>query len=86
MLCSNCSFGSKKDNCTKCDKWMGGNKTPAVICSNCSFGSKKDNCSKCKNGWVIIRHLVTCAQIVGLEVKKIIIFLLASRKTFKMLN
>ena len=26
MLCGNCGFGSKKDNCAKCGKWMGGSR------------------------------------------------------------
>ncbi len=49
QLCNNCGFGSKKDNCAKCDKWMGGSKIPANLCNNCGFGSKKDNCVKCGN-------------------------------------
>lgn len=48
MLCDDCSFGNKKEHCTKCDKWMGVNQTPAVVCSDCSFGTKKDYCAKCQ--------------------------------------
>ena len=47
MLCSSCGFGSKKDNCVLCGKWIGGSGVPACICGNCGFGSKKDNCVKC---------------------------------------
>lgn len=47
MLCGNCSFGSKKDNCAKCGKWMGSTKIPARTCSDHGFGSKKDNCVVC---------------------------------------
>jgi hypothetical protein len=46
-LCNNCGFGSKKDNCCKCNKWMGSKKIPARLCNDCGFGSKKDNCCKC---------------------------------------
>ena len=47
ILCGGCSFGNKKDNCAKCDKWMGGNKTLAHVCNSCGFGNKKSNCVKC---------------------------------------
>ena len=47
MLCSNCGFGSKKDNCVICGRWMGSTRIPAYLCSNCGFGSKKDNCILC---------------------------------------
>ena len=47
MLCSSCGFGSKKDNCILCGRWIGGSGVPACICGNCGFGSKKDNCVKC---------------------------------------
>lgn len=52
-ICGNCSFGSKKDNCVKCDKWMANQRSTAHICGNCCFGSKKDNCVKCGKwmGW-----------------------------------
>ncbi len=51
QLCSDCGFGSKKDNCAKCNKWMGSSKSQAYLCGDCGFGSKKDNCVKC-NKWV----------------------------------
>jgi len=51
QLCSDCGFGSKKDNCAKCNKWMGSTKNQAYLCGDCGFGSKKDNCVKC-NKWV----------------------------------
>jgi len=51
QLCGDCSFGSKKDNCAKCSKWMGSTKIPARTCSDCGFGSKQDNCVKCGK-WV----------------------------------
>ena len=47
MLCSSCGFGSKKDNCVICGKWMGSTRIPAYLCSSCGFGSKKDNCVLC---------------------------------------
>src|SRR5262245_39036558 len=50
-LCGNCSFGSKKDDCSKCGKWMGSTKIPARLCGDCGFGSKGDNCVRC-NKWV----------------------------------
>lgn len=50
-LCNDCGFGSKKDNCTKCGKWMASTRIPARLCSDHGFGSKKDNCAKCGK-WV----------------------------------
>ncbi len=50
-LCGSCGFGSKKDDCTKCGKWMGSTKIPARLCGTHGFGSKKDNCAKCGK-WV----------------------------------
>ncbi len=47
VLCNDCGFGNKKDNCCKCGKWMAGRKIPARLCSDCGFGNKKDNCCKC---------------------------------------
>lgn len=51
QLCGDCGFGSKKDNCARCGKWMGSTKIPARLCNDCGFGSKKDNCVKCGR-WV----------------------------------
>ncbi len=49
FICDNCSFGNKKDNCSKCGNWASGtNRYPAILCSNCGF-SKKDNCVICGN-------------------------------------
>ena len=50
-LCNNCGFGSKKDNCAKCGKWMGNTKMPARLCGDHGFGSKGDNCVVCGK-WV----------------------------------
>src|SRR4051812_48706539 len=50
-LCNNCGFGSKKDDCVKCGKWMGTTKIPARLCGEHGFGSKKDDCAKCGK-WV----------------------------------
>ena len=47
FVCNSCSFGSKKDNCSKCGNWAPNNKHPAFLCGSCGFGSKKDNCVKC---------------------------------------
>ena len=47
MLCGNCSFGSKGDNCVTCGKWIGSSKAVAFLCNDCGFGSKKENCVKC---------------------------------------
>ena len=47
MLCINCGFGNKKDNCVKCGRWIANNGVPARLCVNCGFGNKKDNCVKC---------------------------------------
>lgn len=51
QLCNDCGFGSKKDNCVKCNKWVASSGSQAYLCGDCSFGSKKDNCVKC-NKWV----------------------------------
>ena len=50
-LCGDCSFGSKKDNCSKCGKWMASTRIPARLCGDCGFGSKGDNCVVCGK-WV----------------------------------
>ena len=50
-LCHSCGFGSKKDNCAKCGKWMGSTKIPARLCGTHGCGSKKDNCCVCGK-WV----------------------------------
>lgn len=50
-LCNDCGFGAKKDNCTKCGKWVGSTDIKARLCSNCGFGSKQNNCVKCGK-WV----------------------------------
>ena len=42
FCCNNCSFGNKKDNCSKCGKWTQNNRIPAFLCNNCGFGNKKD--------------------------------------------
>lgn len=51
QLCGSCGFGSKKDNCAHCGKWMGSTKIPARTCGDCGFGSKADNCVVCGK-WV----------------------------------
>ncbi len=51
QLCNDCGFGSKKDNCVKCGKWVANNGVPARLCNDCGFGNKKDNCVKCGK-WV----------------------------------
>lgn len=50
-LCGDCSFGSKKDNCARCGKWMGSTRIPARLCSDHGFGSKADDCARCGR-WV----------------------------------
>ena len=47
MLCGDCGFGSKKDNCAKCGKWIGSSKQIAYVGDCCGFGSKKENCVVC---------------------------------------
>lgn len=47
MLCNDCGFGNRKENCVKCGKWMGSTKIPAYLCSSCGFGNRKDECVKC---------------------------------------
>lgn len=47
MLCNDCGFGSRKDNCVKCGKWMGSTRIPARLCADHGFGSKKENCAHC---------------------------------------
>ncbi|MGC4116763.1 MAG: hypothetical protein QM765_19830 [Myxococcales bacterium] len=51
QLCGDCSFGSKKDHCAKCGKWVGSARMPARLCGDCGFGSKRDNCARCGK-WV----------------------------------
>ncbi|HEY3447856.1 MAG TPA: hypothetical protein VGK67_15985 [Myxococcales bacterium] len=51
LLCGDCGFGSKKDSCAKCGKWMASTRVPARLCSDCGFGSKSDNCVRCGK-WV----------------------------------
>ena len=46
-LCGDCSFGSKKDNCARCGKWMGSTRIPARLCGDHGFGSKGDDCVVC---------------------------------------
>lgn len=50
-LCSQCSFGSKINNCVVCGRWVGNASIPARICSQCGFGSKANNCVSCGR-WV----------------------------------
>ena len=47
QLCGDCGFGNKKENCAKCNKWIGSTKVMAYLCNDCGFGNKKDNCCKC---------------------------------------
>src|ERR1700741_5329547 len=51
QLCNDCGFGSKKDNCVKCNKWVASSGQQAYLCGDFGFGNKKDNCVKC-NKWV----------------------------------
>lgn len=51
LLCSNCGFGNKKENCVLCGKWVGGHGVPARLCTSCGFGNKKENCVLCGR-WV----------------------------------
>jgi hypothetical protein len=50
-LCNSCGFGSKKDECAHCGKWMASTRIPARLCSQHGFGSKADNCVRCGK-WV----------------------------------
>lgn len=50
-LCNDCGFGSKKNNCVKCGRWVGTTDIKARLCNNCGFGSKKNDCVKCGR-WV----------------------------------
>ena len=47
QLCNSCGFGSKKDNCVRCGKWVGSHHQLAYLCGSCGFGSKKENCVVC---------------------------------------
>eukprot|EP00764_Aduncisulcus_paluster_P004483 gnl/Carplike_NY0171/1728_a2333_553.p1 GENE.gnl/Carplike_NY0171/1728_a2333_553~~gnl/Carplike_NY0171/1728_a2333_553.p1 ORF type:complete len:1731 (-),score=653.83 gnl/Carplike_NY0171/1728_a2333_553:139-4908(-) len=47
ILCDSCAFGSGKDNCLLCGKWVGSSSYRATRCSSCRFGSKKTKCDKC---------------------------------------
>ncbi|GKT36849.1 hypothetical protein ADUPG1_009744 [Aduncisulcus paluster] len=47
ILCDDCSFGSRADNCIACGNWVGGQGAQAYRCDDCRFGSKKDTCTKC---------------------------------------
>lgn len=55
QLCNSCGFGSKKDNCVRCNRWVGSTRHPARLCSSHGFGSKKDNCVRCGK-WVGSHH------------------------------
>ncbi|MBP5622561.1 MAG: hypothetical protein J6X44_11165 [Thermoguttaceae bacterium] len=46
-LCNSCGFGSKRQNCVKCDKWTGTTHYNARLCNSCGFGTKNQNCVKC---------------------------------------
>lgn len=50
-LCNDCGFGTKKNDCVKCGKWVGTTDIKARLCSDCGFGTKKNNCVKCGK-WV----------------------------------
>lgn len=55
LLCNNCGFGNKKNNCVRCGKWVGSTRHPARLCSNHGFGNKKNNCVRCGR-WVGSSH------------------------------
>lgn len=46
-LCDNCSWSSKKENCVKCDKWIGSSGVLARLCDDFGWSSKKEYCVKC---------------------------------------
>ena len=70
MLCNTCGFGSKKDNCAKCGKWMSSTKLPARLCSNHGFGSKKDNCAVCGKWIGSNRQMAFIGNCCGFGAKK----------------
>ena len=67
-LCGDCGFSCKKQNCCKCDAWMGRGRTAAKLCGGCGLGAKKDSCVKCKRGIGVIKvpdHLCNICVIKG---------------------
>ncbi|HNN93056.1 MAG TPA: hypothetical protein PKI03_12340 [Pseudomonadota bacterium] len=69
-LCNSCGFGSKKDNCVRCGKWVGSHRIPARLCSNHGFGSKKDNCVRCGKWVGSFRQLAYLCGNCGFGSKK----------------
>lgn len=69
-LCNNCGFGSKKDNCVRCGKWVGSRRVPARLCSTHGFGSKKDNCVRCGRWVGSFRQLAYLCGNCGFGSKK----------------
>lgn len=51
LLCRNCGFGNKGNNCVRCNRWVANRGVPARLCSTHGFGAKGNNCVRC-NRWV----------------------------------
>ena len=68
-ICNTCTFGSKKDNCSKCGKWSPNTKIPAYLCSDCGFWNKVNNCVKCGKWCPVIEPKHFYAMVVVLEAK-----------------
>ncbi len=71
MLCGDCGFGSKKDDCAKCGKWMGSStRHPARLCGDHGFGNKKDNCCRCGKWIGSNRQMAYVGDCCGFGSKK----------------
>lgn len=46
-VCRNCSFGSARDECAICRKWVGSNKETGKLCNSHQFGQDHLTCCKC---------------------------------------
>ncbi|MFH2106813.1 MAG: hypothetical protein ABII22_06130 [Candidatus Micrarchaeota archaeon] len=65
-LCNDCGFGSGKDNCAKCGKWVGSLGSPAKICGNCNA----DECVKCHKFVGAVKHPASLCDDCGFGTKK----------------
>jgi len=69
ILCSQCGFGSKKDNCVLCGKWVGSTKRCSVLIVG--LDQKPRIVPSVENGVEVLRHLLCCVALAGLGPKPI---------------
>jgi len=76
-VCQNCSFGSKRDQCAVCQKWVGSCREGGRLCNNCKFGSKHLTCCMCESLCVfpLLRYVFSttlfCIQVEGKALKAV---------------